>query len=414
MNDSCHTCCTQINQVTPYHAHESVTLRSQKRGATAGRNCGSCHSSKYVAPFSHSPPRREGKTLSRAPSVTESHVTLTNASCDTYIHVISRTWLSNVVTEERGATEGGTKNFMSRIRMRNTNQSCHSISQINHVTPYHTCEWVILWPNNAVRLRVGPRTSCFAYECGIQINHVTPYHTCEWVTLRSRNAVRMRDGPRTSCHTYEWGIQINHVTPYHTCELVTLQPRIWNTNKSCHTTSHMWMSHLAIEERGANEGRTKNLMSHVRMWNTNKSCHTTSHMWMSHLATEERGANEGRTKNLMSHVRMRDTNKSYHTISHMWISNLAAEERSRLRVMSLLQIHPVTHTHMSRHAHESAILRPRNGARLRVGLNSLMSHVRMGNTHKSSPTISHRDWGHTYDWVISHIWMIHVTHVEYT
>ena len=336
MNDSCHTCCTQINQVTPYHAHESVTLRSQKRGATAGRNCGSCHSSKYVAPFSHSPPRREGKTLSRAPSVTESHVTLTNASCDTYIHVISRTWLSNVVTEERGATEGGTKNFMSRIRMRNTNQSCHSISQINHVTPYHTCEWVILWPNNAVRLRVGPRTSCFAYECGIQINHVTPYHTCE---------------------------------------LVTLQPRIWNTNKSCHTTSHMWMSHLA---------------------------------------TEERGANEGRTKNLMSHVRMRDTNKSYHTISHMWISNLAAEERSRLRVMSLLQIHPVTHTHMSRHAHESAILRPRNGARLRVGLNSLMSHVRMGNTHKSSPTISHRDWGHTYDWVISHIWMIHVTHVEYT
>ena len=182
-------------------------------------------------------------------------------------------------------------------------------------------------------------------------------HTYEWVMSHMNE----------SCRTYEW-----------------VKPRIWMSfvwHESCHT-SHTWMSHA------------RNLtwvLSHIWMrqvTHMNESCHTyqwvMSHTWMSHARKSRKW---GHT--CMSHVT--HMYESCHT--HVWV---------------------MSHTCMSHGQHASIwmshvqheCIMPHTGmrpvTREDAGLSSKVAEER---THLCESR-------NIYEWVMSHKWMSHVTHVN--
>ena len=132
-------------------------------------------------------------------------------------------------------------------------------------------------------------------------------------------------------------------------------------------------------------------MSHVT--HTNESCHT--YEWA------------------MSHIRMNSvayTNESCHTYEwvrpHRWMSHVTHTNESCLTyewVMSHIRISLVTHTNESCHTHTNESCHTHTNESCHTHTSVMPS--------RSTTICAALSSCHTYEWVMSHIWMSHVTHV---
>jgi len=202
-----------------------------------------------------------------------------------------------------------------------------------------------------------------------------------------------------SCHTREWVMSCIWMS------------RVTHINESCPTyewvLSHIWMSHVMHTSKSCHTHG----MSHVT--HINGSCHT--HDDWAHIRDHgERTATymkeSCRTYEWdMSHVWMGHVTRMNESVTHMktyslWTATLTTHSNDACHMCLRVMSHICTHIHEgSRKKVSNMWLIHMCDSFICVTHAWVMSHIGMSHvTHVNESC-------HTYEWVMSHILMIHVT-----
>ena len=191
--------------------------------------------------------------------------------------------------------------------------------------------------------------------------------------------------------------------------------RNWNAHTHTHTHTHPLLAKSECWEkmtRMRREGQGKNVWERDCKWgNAGASCHmygwVMSHTWMSHVTHMNESCHTYGwvTSHIwMSHVIHID--ESWHT-SWVWVMAHILRCVPWLNMSCLINMCDMTHSYVWRQ-HDSRCV-----PWLNISCCILLSHVTRGwvMSHIWMSSVAHMNGScHTYEWVMSHIWMSHVTH----